>query len=106
METEVKPLAVFNTERLPEFPDVPTLGELGYYDQWLGSSRCVVAPAGVTDEMVAFYENAFRQTMEDPEYLEAAASFATNFQDAASTAALIEQQQAFTEGLSDGFWYE
>ena len=66
----------------------------------------MVAPAGVTEEMVQFYEEAFRQTMEDPEYLEAAASFATDFKDAATTAALIEQQQAFTEGLSTGFWYE
>ena len=104
--TDVKPLASFSTERLAEYPDLPTLGEKGYYDQWLGSSRCVVAPAGVTEEMVQFYEEAFRQTMEDPEYLEAAASFATDFKDAATTAALIEQQQAFTEGLSTGFWYE
>ncbi len=104
--TDVKPLAAFSTERVPEFPDVPTLGEKGYYDQWLGSSRCVVAPAGVTDEMIKFYEEAFRQTMEDPDYLAAASSFATDFKDAAATAELIEQQQAFTEGLSTGFWFE
>ena len=106
MDSEVKVLAVFATERLAEYPDVPTLGELGYYDQWLGSSRCIVAPAGVTEEMVAFYEEAFRLTMEDPEYLAAAASFATDYQDAEATAALIEQQQAFTEGLAEGFWFE
>ena len=104
--TDVKPLAAFSAERVPEFPDVPTLGEKGYYDQWLGSSRCVVAPAGVSDEVVAFYEAAFKATMEDPAYLEAAASFATDYKDAATTAALIEQQQAFTEGLATGFWYE
>ncbi len=103
--TDVKVLAAFSEERLPEYPDVPTLGEKGYYDQWLGSSRCVVAPAGVTDEMVAFYEAAFKATMEDPDYLAAAASFATDFKDAATTAALIEQQQTFTESLSEGFWY-
>ena len=56
--------------------------------------------------MIAFYEEAFRLTMEDPEYLEAAASFATNYMNAADTAALIEQQQAFTEGLAEGFWFE
>ena len=104
--TDVKPLAAFSAERVPEFPDVPTLGEKGYYDQWLGSSRCVVAPAGVSDEVVAFYEAAFKAAMEDPAYLEAAASFATDYKDAAATAALIEQQQAFTEGLATGFWYE
>lgn len=103
--TDVKVLAAFSEERLPEYPDVPTLGEKGYYDQWLGSSRCVVAPAGVTDEMVAFYEAAFKATMEDPDYLAAASSFATDFKDAATTAALIEQQQTFTESLSEGFWY-
>ena len=104
--TDVKPLAAFSTEPLPEYPDVPTLASKGYYDQWLGSSRCVVAPAGVTAEMIAFYEAAFKATMEDPDYLAAAASFATDYKDAATTAALIEQQQAFTEGLSTGFWYE
>ena len=104
--TDVKPLAAFSTEPLPEYPDVPTLASKGYYDQWLGSSRCIVAPAGVTAEMIAFYEAAFKATMEDPDYLAAAASFATDYKDAATTAALIDQQQAFTEGLSTGFWYE
>ena len=104
--TDVKPLAVFSTERIFEFPDVPTLGEKGYYDQWLGSSRCVVAPAGVSPEVIAFYEAAFKATMEDPDYLAAAASFATDYKDAAATAALIEQQQKFTESLATGFWYE
>ena len=106
MANEVKVLAVFAEERLAEYPDVPTLGELGYYDQWLGSSRCIVAPAGVTEEMVAFYEAAFKQAMEDADYLTAAASFVTDYKDAATTAALIEQQQSFTESLSEGFWYE
>ena len=104
--TDLKPIAAFSTERVSEYPDVPTLGEKGYYDKWLGSSRCVVAPAGVSAEVIAFYEAAFKATMEDPDYLAAAASFATDYKDAATTAALIEQQQAFTEGLSTGFWYE
>ena len=104
--TDVRVLASFSTERLPDMPDVPTLGEKGYYDQWLGSSRCVVAPAGVSDEVVAFYEAAFKATMEDPDYLAAASEVATDYKDAATTAALIEEQQAFTEGLSEGFWYE
>lgn len=99
--SEVKVLGVFNETRLEEFPDVPTLGELGYYDQWLGSSRVICAPAGVSEEVVAFYEEAFRLTMEDPDYLAAASSFATDYKDAAETAALIQAQQEFTEGLAD-----
>ena len=104
--TDVKVLAAFGPTRVPEHPDAPTLGEVGLYKEWLGSSRCVVAPAGVTEEMVAFYEAAFKAAMEDPAYIEAAASFATDYKDAATTAALIEQQQAFTEGLAEGFWFE
>ena len=106
MKSEVKVLGAFSKERLDEegFEDVPTLGELGYYDQWLGSSRCIVAPAGVSDEVIAFYEAAFKAAMEDPEYLAAAASFKTDFKDAAATGALIAQQQTFTESLDDAFW--
>ena len=102
--SEVKVLAVYNQERLEGYPDVPTMGELGYYDQWLGSSRCIAASAGVSDDVIAFYEAAFKAAMEDPDYLEAASSFMTDYKDAADTAALIEQQQTFTEGLDDAFW--
>ena len=103
--TDVKVLAAFSEERVPEYPDVPTLGEKGYYDQWLGSSRCVCAPAGVSDEVIAFYEAAFKATMEDADYL-ANFTAATDYKDAAATAALVKQQQEFTEGLSSGFWFE
>ena len=44
--------------------------------------------------------------MEDADYLAAASEFVTDYKDAAATAALIEEQQAFTEGLATGFWYE
>lgn len=107
-EAEYRILGVFNDERLPELPDVPTLKELGYYDGWLGSSRCLGAPAGVSEEVIAFYEAAFKAAMEDPEYIEAAeqAGMATDFKDAAATGALVEAQQAFAESLAEGFWYD
>ena len=105
-EAEYRILGVFADERLPELPDVPTLGELGYYKGWLGSARCLAAPAGVSDEVIAFYEKAFKEAMEDPEYIAAAeqAGMATDYKDAAATAALIEGQQAFAESLTDEFW--
>ncbi len=99
--SEVKVLGVFNTERIAEYPDVPTLGELGYYDQWLGSSRCIVAPAGTPQEIIDYYENAFQQLMADPDYLEAASSITTDFKNAADTGALIKSQQTYAEGLAD-----
>ena len=106
VESQYKILGVFANERLPELPDVPTLGELGYYQGWLGSSRCIVAPAGVSDEVVAFYEAAFKAAMEDPAYLADAekAGMATDFQDAAATSKLIAEQQTFAESLTDEFW--
>lgn len=105
--SEVKVLGVFNGERLAELPDVPTLGELGYYDKWLGSSRCICAPAGTPDEVIAFYENAFQQIMQDEDYLKAAeaAGMNTDFKSAADTTAIIAQQQEFAEGLAD-IWGE
>ena len=107
-ESEYSILGVFAEERLPELPEVPTLKELGYYDGWLGSSRCIVAPAGVSEEVIAFYEAAFKAAMEDEEYVAAAeqAGMATDYMDAEATAALIAQQQTFAESLAEGFWYE
>ncbi|MBQ9661661.1 MAG: tripartite tricarboxylate transporter substrate binding protein [Oscillospiraceae bacterium] len=107
-EAEYRILGAFADERLPELPDVPTLGELGYYEGWLGSSRCLVAPVGVSEDVIAFYEEAFKAAMEDAEYLEAAeqAGMATDYKDAEATGALIAQQQEFAEGLAEGFWYD
>ena len=108
MASELKVLGVFSPDRIPELPDVPTLGELGYYGAWLGASRCVAAPAGVSDEVVSFYESAFKAAMDDPDYLAEASldGITTNFMDAADTKEMIGQQQAFAESLSDGFWFD
>lgn len=107
MMSEVKVLASFSTEPLTEagFENVPTLGSCGYYDQWLGSSRMIAAPAGVSEDVVNFYAEAFKAAMEDAEYLEASASFTTDYKDPAASAQLFVQQQEFTEGLADGFWF-
>ena len=108
MKSEVKVLGIFAEERSPELPDVPTLKELGYYDGWLGASRVIAAPRGTPAEAIAFYESAFKAAMEDADYLAAAenAGITTDYMDSASTNALIASQQAFTEGLSEGFWYD
>ncbi len=107
-EAEYSILGVFAEERLPELPDVPTLGELGYYEGWLGSSRCLVAPAGVSEDVVKFYEEVFKQAMEDEEYLKMAeeAGMATDYKNAEDTGVLIQQQQEFAESLAEGFWYD
>ncbi|MEG1988181.1 MAG: tripartite tricarboxylate transporter substrate binding protein, partial [Oscillibacter sp.] len=103
--SEVKVLGAFNPERLVEYPDVPTLAELGLYDQWLGSSRCIAAPAGVSAEIVAFYADAFEKLMQDPDYLKAAeaAGINTDYQGPEATAKLVSDQQTFAESL-DSVW--
>ena len=97
MMSEVKILGVFAEKRMPSFPDAPTLGELGYYGKWYGSARAIVAPKGTPADVIAFYEEAFKKAMEDPEYIAAAekAGVTTLFMNAENTAKLIQQQYDF-----------
>lgn len=94
---ELRILGVFSRERLPELPDVPTLGEQGYYDQWYGTARCLVVPAGTPDEIVNFYVDAFRKTMEDPACIAAhkKAGLTIDFKDNKQLAELIAAQEVF-----------
>ena len=58
---DVIPLVAFTDTRLPMFPDVPTLKELGgdfsYFMQ-----RSVVGAPGMTDEALAYYTDLFQKT--------------------------------------------
>ncbi|MBC9178539.1 Bug family tripartite tricarboxylate transporter substrate binding protein [Pseudoroseomonas ludipueritiae] len=62
---DIKPIAVASAERTKSQPDVPTLRELGY-DVVADNQKGWVGPAGMTDEMVAFYHDRFRQGMAAP----------------------------------------
>ena len=95
--SEVKILGVFSEKRMESLPDVPTLGELGYYNKWYGSARAIVAPKGTPKEAIEFYEAAFKKAMEDPEYIAAAekAGVTTLFMNAEDTAKLIQDQYKF-----------
>ena len=103
---EVKVLGVFAEKRMPSFPDAPTLGELGLYDKWYGSARAIVAPKGTPEEIIAFYEEAFKKAMEDPEYLAAAekAGVTTLYLNAEETAKLIQQQYDFCTNEVSKLW--
>ncbi|MBO4684384.1 MAG: tripartite tricarboxylate transporter substrate binding protein, partial [Desulfovibrio sp.] len=94
---ELRVLGVFAPQRLPELPDVPTLGEQGYYDKWYGSARALVVPKGTPQEIVDFYVDAFRKTMEDPDCKAAhkKAGLALDFKDNRQLAALIAEQEIF-----------
>ena len=96
-ESEYRILGVFNPERLPELPDVPTLGELGFYPDWYGSARCIVAPKGTPKAAIDFYAKAFKAIMDDLDYRLASekAHMTTEYKDPEATGALINQQYDF-----------
>lgn len=64
-EAYFRVLGVFAEKRLKQLPEVPTLAEFGYYGNWYGSARAIVAPKGTPGIIVGYYENAFRLTMLD-----------------------------------------
>lgn len=94
---ELRVLGVFSEERVPELPDVPTLKENGLYDKWYGSARGIVAPKGTPPEIIDFYVDAFRKTMQDPANVEAhnKAGMSIDFMDNNQYAKLIKEQEQF-----------
>lgn len=94
---ELRILGVFAEERVPELPDVPTLKENGLYDKWYGSARGIVAPKGTPQEVIDFYVEAFKKTMEDPANVEAhkKAGQTIDFKDNKQYADLIADQDKF-----------
>ena len=99
---ELRVLGVFAEERVPEFPNVPTLKESGLYDKWYGSARGLVAPKGTPQEVIDFYVDAFRKTMEDPANIEAhkKAGLNMDFMDNQKYAKLIQEQEAFAKEVA------
>jgi tripartite-type tricarboxylate transporter receptor subunit TctC len=51
-----------------DFPDVPTLLELGY-DIVAPSLLCIVGPKGISPQSVQTLHGAFKKAMEDPAFI-------------------------------------
>ncbi|NML42806.1 tripartite tricarboxylate transporter substrate binding protein [Ramlibacter sp. G-1-2-2] len=66
-------LAVLGEHRMKAFPEAPTIRELGY-DFAADNASVLVAPRGTPRDILARLNDAFRQAMEDPEYLRLATS--------------------------------
>lgn len=98
---ELKVLGVYAEKRDPQLPDVPTLGELGYYNKWYGSARALVAPKGTPDNVIKFYEDAFKKTMEDPEFKKAHenAGMVIDFKDSKALGQMIAEQMDFCKNV-------
>lgn len=64
---ELKPLAVFTSKRLDQFPDLPLISEMGYTFEapsWLG----LAAPKGVPAEVITTLEQALKRATAQPEF--------------------------------------
>jgi len=59
----VRPIAIAKEIRISLFPDVPTFREKGY-DVTFYLFRGVVAPSGIPEETIAFYENMLKRVTE------------------------------------------
>jgi tripartite-type tricarboxylate transporter receptor subunit TctC len=64
----LKLLAVYGEKRMTDFPDVPTLVELGY-DIIAPSLICIAGPKGLSPQMVETLHGAFKKAMEDPDFI-------------------------------------
>jgi tripartite-type tricarboxylate transporter receptor subunit TctC len=61
-------LAVYGEKRMADFPNVPTLLELGY-DITAASLISIVGPKGVSPQIVETLHGAFKKAMEDPDFI-------------------------------------
>jgi tripartite-type tricarboxylate transporter receptor subunit TctC len=64
---KVRPLAVAADHRLPAWPDVPTLNELGFQGFRPSQWNAAFAPAGVPREIIDKLHNAFAEAAKTPE---------------------------------------
>ena len=67
-------LAVFSEKRMQDFPDVPTLRELGY-DVAAPSLLCIVGPKGLSPLVVETLHEAFKKAMGDPDFIKVSRQF-------------------------------
>jgi tripartite-type tricarboxylate transporter receptor subunit TctC len=64
---KVRPLAVASPQRLPAWPDVPTLDELGFTGFRPSQWSAAFAPAGVPREIIDKLHEAFAAAARTPE---------------------------------------
>ena len=67
---QVRPIALINPQRLPEYPDVPTMTELGFKDVGTMAWQAMLAPAGTPKEVLETLNKAILQAMEAPQVKE------------------------------------
>jgi tripartite-type tricarboxylate transporter receptor subunit TctC len=93
----VRILGVFSEKRLDSLKDVPTLGELGYYNKWYGSARAIVAPKGTPDNVIKYYTDTFKKVMTDEQTIRdhKNSGLSLDYRDNKQLGELIQQQLEF-----------
>ena len=66
---EMRLLAIFDAERMAEFPDVPTVKEMGY-DIVAPSFMAIAGPKGIPQPIVEKLDHAVAKAMADPQFVE------------------------------------
>jgi tripartite-type tricarboxylate transporter receptor subunit TctC len=67
-QDKMKLLVVYSEKRMPAFPNVPTLKELGY-DFVVETNYVIYTPAGTPAPIVKKLDEAFKKAMDDPEFI-------------------------------------
>ncbi|MCG8478279.1 MAG: tripartite tricarboxylate transporter substrate binding protein [Spirochaetales bacterium] len=97
---ELRMLAIAAAERHPNYPDVPTLRELGV-EAVMGNYSGFVAPEGTPEEYIATLETAIEAAVTDPEINEflLGAGFQPVFADREAFATIVRDAEAQLEYL-------
>ena len=64
-------LSVYGEKRMPDFPDVPTLLDLGYKITAVGLAG-IIGPKGLSPQVVETLHGAFKKAMENPDFIKVA----------------------------------
>lgn len=97
---DLRCVAVFAEERLEGFPDVPTAKEQGV-DFALGQWRGLAAPRGTDSARIKVIHDAFKATMEDPDFIKLAknAGIILDYKGTEEFTKFVEEQNEFYKEL-------
>jgi tripartite-type tricarboxylate transporter receptor subunit TctC len=62
-------LAVCSPKRLPDFPELPTMGEKGYKKSSIATGVGLAGPKGLASAIVSKWEEAIEKTLKDPKVI-------------------------------------
>jgi tripartite-type tricarboxylate transporter receptor subunit TctC len=98
---KMKALATMAPDRMKDFPDVPTLNELGYDFDFVDTFM-LSAPKGLPADVLAKLEAAVKQAISDPEVqatLHDKLKLLTKYRNSQDTVAFLKKQQAGIEPM-------